>query len=58
VSPRIARAGLRVVTGWSTKVAVEVVTLLLSYAVVPCLKRAERVDHYDQDTNFNPLRSR
>jgi uncharacterized integral membrane protein (TIGR00697 family) len=44
-----------VLMGWTIKVAVEVVMLPLSYCVVRFLKRAESVDHYDYDTNFNPL---
>jgi queuosine precursor transporter len=49
---------LSILTGWSAKVAVEVLMLPLSYAVVRCLKRAERIDHYDLNTDFNPLRIR
>jgi queuosine precursor transporter len=29
--------------------------LPVSYRVVAFLKRAEAVDHYDYDTNFNPF---
>jgi uncharacterized integral membrane protein (TIGR00697 family) len=41
--------------GWTIKVVVEVVMLPLSYRVVRFLKRAEGIDHYDHDTNFNPF---
>ena len=44
-----------VLMGWTTKVVVEVVMLPLSYRVVRFLKRAEGIDHYDHDTNFNPF---
>ena len=44
-----------VVMGWTVKVVVEVVMLPLSYRVVRFLKRAEGIDHYDHDTNFNPF---
>jgi uncharacterized integral membrane protein (TIGR00697 family) len=44
-----------VLLGWTIKVIVEVVMLPVSYAVVRFLKRAEVVDHYDYDTNFNPF---
>ena len=44
-----------VLMGWTLKVMVEVVMLPVSYSVVRLLKRAEAVDHYDYDTNFNPF---
>jgi uncharacterized integral membrane protein (TIGR00697 family) len=44
-----------VLMGWAIKVIVEVVMLPVSYCVVRFLKRAEGVDHYDYDTNFNPF---
>lgn len=44
-----------VLAGWTLKVIVEVVMLPVSYAVVRFLKRAEAIDHYDYDTNFNPF---
>jgi uncharacterized integral membrane protein (TIGR00697 family) len=49
---------LSIVTGWIAKVAVEVLMLPVSYAAVRYLKRAERIDHYDLSTDFNPLRIR
>jgi uncharacterized integral membrane protein (TIGR00697 family) len=38
-----------------TKVAVEVVATPITYAVVGWLKRAEREDYYDRNTDFNPF---
>ncbi len=43
------------VTQWVFKLAFEVVVVPVSYAVVAWLKRAEKTDHYDRATNFNPL---
>lgn len=37
------------------KVAVEVILTPLTYLVVGALKRAEREDHFDRDTNFTPF---
>ena len=44
-----------VLVGWTIKIIVEVLMLPVSYCVVRFLKRAEGVDHYDYDTNFNPF---
>jgi queuosine precursor transporter len=44
-----------VLMAWTVKVIVEVVMLPVSYCVVRFLKRAEGVDHYDYETNFNPF---
>ena len=49
---------LSVLVGWSAKVAVELLLLPLSYAVVRSLKSIEGVDYYDHDTDFNPFRVR
>jgi uncharacterized integral membrane protein (TIGR00697 family) len=38
-----------------TKVGVEVAFTPLTYRIVNFLKRAEQVDHYDRDTDFNPF---
>ncbi len=40
---------------YAYKVALEVVLTPVTYAVVAWLKRAEGIDHYDRDTNFNPF---
>ena len=37
------------------KVGVEVALTPLTYKIVNFLKRAEQVDHYDRDTDFNPF---
>ena len=44
-----------VVTQWLVKSAYEALATPLTYLVVNRLKRAEGVDAYDRDTNFNPL---
>lgn len=40
---------------WGFKVGVEVVATPVTYAVVGFLKKAEREDFYDRDTNFTPF---
>jgi len=45
-----------VIAQWLVKSAYETVATPLTYAVVRFLKRTERVDCYDTDTNFNPFR--
>ncbi len=44
-----------VVFNWLFKVAVEVVLTPITYAVVYALKRAEKEDYYDWETNFTPF---
>jgi uncharacterized integral membrane protein (TIGR00697 family) len=44
-----------ILSGWVIKVAVEVAMTPVTYRVVAFLKRAEGIDHYDRDTNFNPF---
>jgi len=44
-----------IVFNWIFKVVVEVVMTPATYAVVSFLKRAEREDYYDYDTNFTPF---
>ena len=43
------------VSNYIFKCAVEVLMTPITYAVVGALKRAENVDHYDRETNFNPF---
>jgi uncharacterized integral membrane protein (TIGR00697 family) len=43
------------VANYCLKVGWEVVATPLTYRIVGFLKRAERVDHYDIDTDFNPF---
>ncbi len=45
-----------VVTQWLFKSAYEALATPLTYMVVRFLKRAEREDYYDYDTDFNPFR--
>lgn len=47
--------GRMIVSSYLIKVAVEVIFTPVTYAVVKWLKRAEGVDAYDRDTNFNPF---
>jgi uncharacterized integral membrane protein (TIGR00697 family) len=44
-----------ILSAWALKVAVEAICTPLTYVVVRRLKEVENVDHYDHDTNFNPL---
>jgi len=48
--------GELVVTQWLTKSAYEALVTPLTYGAVNYLKRVEREDHYDRETNFNPLK--
>lgn len=41
---------------WAVKVAYEAAATPLTYAAVAWLKASERVDAYDYDTDFNPMR--
>jgi uncharacterized integral membrane protein (TIGR00697 family) len=50
-----ALIGQMVVTQWLLKSGYEVLMTPFTYAAVGFLKRAEQEDHYDIDTNFNPL---
>jgi uncharacterized integral membrane protein (TIGR00697 family) len=45
-----------IVTGYLLKVAYEVLATPLTYLVINWLKRAEHVDSFDTNTNFNPFR--
>jgi len=44
-----------VLFNWIFKVSIEVLFTPVTYVVVGALKRAEREDFYDRDTNFNPF---
>ena len=48
--------GMLVVTQWLTKSAYEALATPLTYGAVNYLKRVEREDHYDRETDFNPLK--
>lgn len=45
-----------IVANYIFKVAIEVGFTPLTYAIVNWLKRAEREDYFDRDTDFNPFR--
>jgi queuosine precursor transporter len=47
--------GQLIVTQWLFKTVYEAVITPLTYLVVNGLKRAEGIDVYDRETNFNPL---
>ncbi|MBT3230817.1 queuosine precursor transporter [Candidatus Uhrbacteria bacterium] len=44
-----------IVAAWLLKVAVEVVLTPVTYIVVKWVKKVENEDHYDTDTDFNPI---
>ena len=48
--------GQLIITQWLLKSAYEAMLTPATYAVVNFLKRTEKEDHFDRDTNFNPLR--
>ncbi len=50
-----AAIGQAILSQWLFKVAFEVLATPLTYLVVNALKRAEGVDFYDRDTDFNPV---
>ena len=45
-----------VLSQWLFKVLYEILATPLTYLVVNALKRLEKVDFYDRDTNFNPIK--
>jgi uncharacterized integral membrane protein (TIGR00697 family) len=44
-----------IVTNYILKVGIEVFFTPITYRIVAALKRAEKEDYYDTDTNFNPF---
>jgi len=44
-----------ILSQWAFKVSYETLVTPLTYLIVTKLKEVEQVDHYDNDTNFNPL---
>jgi queuosine precursor transporter len=44
------------ISNYIFKILVEILLLPITYRVVSWLKKKEDVDHYDTDTNFNPLK--
>jgi hypothetical protein len=51
----LAALGQLIATQWLFKSAYEILATPLTYIVVNFLKRVEKRDHYDRETNFNPL---
>lgn len=51
-----ADLGKAILSQWSFKVAYETLATPLTYLIVGWLKRAEQVDTFDRDTNFNPVK--
>lgn len=43
-------------TAWLLKTAYEILATPLTYLVINALKRLEKTDHFDHDTDFSPLR--
>jgi hypothetical protein len=50
-----AQIGTTVLSQWLFKVAYETLATPLTYLVVNFLKKAEREDYFDRETNFNPV---
>ena len=44
-----------ILAGWIIKTVVETCLTPVTYFVVAKVKKIEKVDHYDRDTNFNPF---
>jgi queuosine precursor transporter len=44
-----------VLSAWAFKVSWEIIALPLTVIIVKRLKRAENIDFYDENTNFNPF---
>ncbi len=42
-------------TQWGFKCAFEILATPLTYVIVTKLKRVEKIDHFDHDTNFHPF---
>jgi uncharacterized integral membrane protein (TIGR00697 family) len=45
-----------IVTQWLFKCVYEAIATPVTYVIVNYLKRAEREDYYDYDTDFNPFK--
>ena len=53
--PSAALGGM-ILAQWGFKVAYETLATPLTYLIVNALKKSERVDYFDKETNFNPLK--
>jgi uncharacterized integral membrane protein (TIGR00697 family) len=51
-----AALGTMILSQWLFKVAYETLATPLTYLAVNALKKAENVDYFDRETNFNPLK--
>lgn len=45
-----------IITQWIMKTAYEIVATPLTYLVVNFLKKQEKMDTFDRDTDFNPIK--
>ena len=45
-----------ILIGWLFKTGVEVVCLLITYRVIAKMKQIEKIDTYDNKTDFTPFR--
>lgn len=54
VLPSEALPGI-ILAGWAFKVCWEIIVLPISLPITKWLKKAENIDVYDRDTNFNPF---
>lgn len=48
--------GIMIFSHWSIKVAYETIATPFTYSLVGYLKKKEKVDFYDYETNFNPIK--
>lgn len=44
-----------ILSAWFAKVVIEALITPITYYVVRKLKKAEKIDHFDKNTNFNPF---
>jgi queuosine precursor transporter len=44
-----------IIAGWAIKTVVEALLMPVTYLIVNKVKKYEKVDYYDKDTNFNPF---
>ncbi len=44
-----------IIAGWAMKTMVETLLMPITYLIVNKVKKFEKVDYYDNDTNFNPF---
>lgn len=47
--------GQAIISQWAFKVVYETLATPLTYWIVNALKRAEKIDHFDRDTDFKPI---